>query len=309
MVTTFELQFVTADPDATFTWYGGAKDFANYRGAEAIVHGPAETGKSISALWLLHTCAMKYPGSSLVVMRKTLTSTYSTILQTFKNKVLGADESRWPCVAYGGEKPEWFNYYNGSRIWIAGMDKSSRVLSSEHDIVFWNQVEEATLEEWEVCTTRTTGRAGNMPYAQTIGDCNPAYPSHWIYNRESLRLFYSRHEENPALFDQETGEITEQITTPFEERAAALDSTGKWLAFDSNRSGKTEVYLTTLEPGPLLLPVSKGGGHDPRWSADGRTLYYVQIFEDELWAVDVEFEPGIKSVGSTGCCGPARLFD
>jgi len=194
-------------PDAYFTFYGGAREFIHYRGQEAIIHGPAETGKTISALFKLHICACKYPGASLVIVRKTLASTYSTVLMTFQKKVLhdGA-----PVRAFGGEKAEWFDYTNGSRIWMAGLDKSSKVLSSEYDIVYVNQAEELTLEDWETLTTRTTGRAGNMPYAQTIGDCNPAAPSHWIYHRESLRLFYSRHTENPALYDQETGEITEQ---------------------------------------------------------------------------------------------------
>src|SRR3990167_4390180 len=195
--------------DRTFTFYGGAREFARYHGPEAICHGPAETGKSLSALWKLHLCALKYPGASIVILRKTLTSTYSTILQTFANKVLGPRDD-WLCEPYGGEKPEWFTYRNGARIWIAGMDKSSRVLSSEHDLIFWNQAEEASLEEWEVCTTRTTGRAGNMPYAQTIGDANPSYPLHWMYHRPSLRLFYSAHQDNPTLYDPRTGQLTEQ---------------------------------------------------------------------------------------------------
>jgi len=190
-----------------FEAFGGVKEFVNYRGAEAIVHGPAETGKTIGALYKLHTCAAKYPGASIAICRKTLASTYSTVLVTFQKKVLGKDS---PVQAYGGEKPQWFDYPNGSRIWMTGMDKSSKVLSSEFDLIFVNQAGELELGEWETLTTRTTGRAGNMPYSQTIGDCNPAWPTHWIYNRQSLRLFHSRHSENPALFDQETGEITAQ---------------------------------------------------------------------------------------------------
>jgi len=49
-----------------------------------------------------------------------------------------------------------------------------------------------------------------MPYSQTIGDMNPAYPQHWVYHRKSLKVFYSFHDENPMLYDQRTGEITEQ---------------------------------------------------------------------------------------------------
>jgi len=190
-----------------FTFYGGAAQFARYHGAEAILHGPAETGKTISALWKLHLCAHKYPNASLVIARKTQASIYATVLQTYTQKVIGADAS---VVPYGGSKPEWFDYPNGARVWIAGLDKAGKVLSAEHDVVYVNQTEELDLADWETLTARTTGRAGHMPYAQTIGDCNPSYPSHWMYNRPSLRMFYSRHEENPMLYDPQTGEITAQ---------------------------------------------------------------------------------------------------
>ena len=190
-----------------FRFYGGAAEFARYHGGEALIHGPAETGKTISALWKLHLCALKYPNASLVIARKTQASIYGTVLRTYTEKVLGDQVN---VSAYGGGKPEWFDYPNGARIWIAGLDKAGKVLSAEHDVVYVNQAEELALEDWETLTTRTTGRAGHMPYSQTIGDCNPSYPSHWMYNRPSLKMFYSRHEENPALYDQTTGAITAQ---------------------------------------------------------------------------------------------------
>jgi phage terminase large subunit len=190
-----------------FTFYGGAREFVRYHGPEAIIHGPAETGKTISALWKLHRLALKYPDASLVIARKTQASIYGTVLETFTKKVLG---DRAVVDVYGGGKPEWFDYRNGARIWIAGLDKAGKVLSAEHDLVYVNQTEELELADWETLTTRTTGRAGHMPYSQTIGDANPSYPSHWMYNRPSLRMFYSKHEENPVLFDPATHDITAQ---------------------------------------------------------------------------------------------------
>ena len=193
-----------------FYFYGGALEFTAYHGSEAILHGPAETGKTISLLWKLHLCALKYKNASLVIARKTQTSIYSTVMMTYMQKVLMGDPKQWGISPYGAKKPEWFDYPNGSRIWIAGLDKAGKVLSAEHDIVYINQVEELTLADWETVTTRTTGRAGHMPYSQTIGDANPAYPTHWMYKRDSMRMFYSRHEDNPTLYDQATGAITEQ---------------------------------------------------------------------------------------------------
>jgi hypothetical protein len=43
-----------------------------------------------------------------------------------------------------------------------------------------NQAEELMLADWEYLTTRTNGRAGNMPYGMVFGDCNPGGPQYWI---------------------------------------------------------------------------------------------------------------------------------
>ncbi|NIV30654.1 MAG: terminase, partial [Anaerolineae bacterium] len=113
---------------------------------------------------------------------------------------------------YGGEKAQWFDYPNGSRIWVAGLDKAGKVLSAEFDIVYANQAEELGLPDWETLLSRATGRAGNVDHPQVIGDCNPSSPTHWIRQRAqagALTFFESTHRDNPELFDQETGEITE----------------------------------------------------------------------------------------------------
>ena len=204
----YEIQSV--DNSGDIQAYGGARDFIAYRGPESILHGPAETGKTFTSLWGLHICACKYPGASIVLSRKVLNDVYSSIWVTLKDKVYG-DKDTWEWSPYGGlDRPSKINYNNGSTMWLAGFDRSGKVLSAEHDIIYVNQVEECSLENWQTATTRTTGRAGNMPYSRTMGDANPAWPSHWMYHRDSLKIFYSQHSENPALYNQKTGELTEQ---------------------------------------------------------------------------------------------------
>jgi Tol biopolymer transport system component len=54
---------------------------------------------------------------------------------------------------------------------------------------------------------------------------------------------------------------------------------GKWLAFQSAQSGKPEIYLAPFQPGsafqPMKEPVSRNGGGWPRWSKDGKELFFV----------------------------------
>ncbi|HEX2881987.1 MAG TPA: hypothetical protein VHO25_20855 [Polyangiaceae bacterium] len=193
-----------------FVAYGASAELFNLKDPQLIISGPAETGKTIACLHLLDSLAFKYPGMQGAIIRKTYRSMPGSVLQTFEKKVLKEGDG---VTKRGGEKPEWFDYPNGSRLWVGGMDNPAKVLSSERDVIYVNQTEELTLDEWETLTTRATGRAGNMPYAQVIGDCNPGAFSHWIKgcaNDGKLRLLESRHEDNPTLYDQETKLITPQ---------------------------------------------------------------------------------------------------
>lgn len=203
-----------------YSLYGGNREAFYCRDSEVILAGPADTGKTMALLTKLHLLAYKYPNAAIVILRKQLTDVYSSVLQTYLKKIL---EKGTPVKAYGGEKPQWFDYPSGSRIWVAGLDKPGKVLSAEFDLVYVNQAEELSLFDWETLTTRTTGRAGHMPYSQTIGDCNPAHPTHWIRTRAAdgkLRFFESVHRDNPEIYDPETGELTEGG----KKRLAALDN-------------------------------------------------------------------------------------
>jgi PBSX family phage terminase large subunit len=193
-----------------FTPYGEVRNALACRDHEWILSGPRDTGKTLGCLNYIHWVAYTYPNASIVICRKRQTDTYSTVIKTFRNKVLNND---MPVVCYGGEKPQWFDYPNGSRIWVTGLDKRSKVLSSEHDVIYVNQAEEIALPDWEYLSTSATGRAGNVDHPQCIGDCNPGHPSHWIQRRRRLsllKMFEATHYDNPEIYDPVTGELTNE---------------------------------------------------------------------------------------------------
>jgi Tol biopolymer transport system component len=62
--------------------------------------------------------------------------------------------------------------------------------------------------------------------------------------------------------------------TPASEAAPALSPDDRWLAYSSDESGRLEIYVRPF-PGPgQATRVSTNGGLEPRWSNDGRTLFY-----------------------------------
>jgi len=64
------------------------------------------------------------------------------------------------------------------------------------------------------------------------------------------------------------------LHSPANERGAVLSPNGKWLAYDSDESGRFEVYATAFPSAEGKWQVSSGGGSSPSWSADGKQLYY-----------------------------------
>lgn len=193
---------------------GAARELWRSAAPEAVISGPAETGKTFAALLKLDTLLGYTPGAQAVLVRKVRDTIHSTVLQTYMHKVQkfedGKDVSDSGVRRYGGEKPQWFDYPSGARLWLAGIDDPGKALSSERDFIYVNQAEELSHDDWQVLTTRATGRAGNTPTPGVFGDCNPGPAHHWIKNRPGLTLLESRHEDNPVLWDADKGEWTEQ---------------------------------------------------------------------------------------------------
>jgi len=87
------------------------------------------------------------------------------------------------------------------------------------------------------------------------------------------------------------------LATPFNKTQAQFSPDGRWVVYTSDESGNREVYV---QPFPMSSggkwPVSNGGGTQPRWSHDGKELFYVSPNET-LMAVDVNTAGGTVQLG------------
>ncbi len=76
----------------------------------------------------------------------------------------------------------------------------------------------------------------------------------------------------------------------FDEHAATFSPDGRWLAYVSDESGRSDVYIQPYPgPGGKWLVSTTGGGRDPVWSADGREIFYRE--GDKMMAVGVQTQP------------------
>jgi eukaryotic-like serine/threonine-protein kinase len=90
------------------------------------------------------------------------------------------------------------------------------------------------------------------------------------------------------------------VATPANEGLAQFAPDGRWVAYQSNESGRSEIFVQAF-PGPGgKWQISSGGGTAMRWRRDGRELFYRN--GDALMAVPV-------TTGSSFSAGtPQMLF-
>ena len=86
------------------------------------------------------------------------------------------------------------------------------------------------------------------------------------------------------------------IGTPFNEQQPVFSPDGDWLAYTSDESGTSEVYVQPF-PGPgAKLLISTGGGTRPMWSSNGRELFYLNA-RAQIEVVSYTIEGSIFSAG------------
>ena len=95
--------------------------------------------------------------------------------------------------------------------------------------------------------------------------------------------------------------------TEYNEYSADFSPDGRWLAYDSDESGRSEIWLESYPDAERgRRQVSREGGEDPRWGAGGE-LFYRR--DSHVLAVQIDLasgSPGIPSVALDGPYLPGR---
>jgi hypothetical protein len=92
------------------------------------------------------------------------------------------------------------------------------------------------------------------------------------------------------------------LHTPFYETYGRFSPDGRWVAYVSNETGQSEVYVTRFPQPAGKWAISTGGGSYPRWRQNGRELFYVA--NERLMVASVNGEGRDFEVGSV-----QALFD
>lgn len=184
---------------------------------EVLIEGPAGTGKTRAICEWVDTQCQEHPGIRVLVLRNVRADLAESVLVTLEKEVWWAGH---PCTTPTRNRANRhsYKYPNGSEIVLGGLDKDTRLYSTQYDIVWVEEAIEISRESWDYlarCNRNNVRRdEQGRPLQQRIASTNPGPEFHWLNrlfpagrrtvppkpHNGRLRLL-SRHQDNPALED------------------------------------------------------------------------------------------------------------
>jgi eukaryotic-like serine/threonine-protein kinase len=145
--------------------------------------------------------------------------------------------------------------------------------------------------------------SGVRPEELLLASGQPKYPMSWssdgrflLYRTSNLKT--GKRDLWVLPFEGEKTPFP-LLSTDFNHSSGQLSPDGRWIAYTSDESGRDEVYVRTFSPesstagsdeGKWL--VSTAGGSEPRWSADGKRLYFLAP-DRKLMAAELATNSGL----------------
>jgi Tol biopolymer transport system component len=149
---------------------------------------------------------------------------------------------------------------------------------------------------------------GSGPEEQLVASDYAVWP--WFFSRDGRVLLYvvlnPTNAEDIWILPLEGDRKPRPLfNSRFSEEWAQTSPDDHWVAYNSDESGRPEVYVTPFPgPGPKLRVSTEGGRH-PQWSPNGRELYYRVGASSEsqralgqnskIMAVSIETAPELKA--------------
>jgi serine/threonine protein kinase len=116
----------------------------------------------------------------------------------------------------------------------------------------------------------------------------------WDWSRDGKYMLV-RNEAELWYYSVAEDKSREYIKGPWVVRNAQFSPDGKYVAYATNETGDWEVYVSPFPEASSKWLVSRGGGEEPRWRADGKELFYVSP-EGKLMAASVKLGASFEAM-------------
>jgi eukaryotic-like serine/threonine-protein kinase len=101
-------------------------------------------------------------------------------------------------------------------------------------------------------------------------------PNSWsLDGRQILFTLLTSSGSHLELLPVAGGEPRRFLTSNGSETNGQISPDGRWVTYASDETGDWEIYVTSFPGAAGKWQVSRGGGSEPRWRADGKEIFYV----------------------------------
>ncbi len=124
------------------------------------------------------------------------------------------------------------------------------------------------------------------------------YVTSWTADGKLLMITRRTRKPNYDLWilDLQDRKSFPYLNTDFNESFAQFSPDGRWVAYVSDESALSEIYVQTYPRSGIKVKISSKGGNQPKWRGDGKEIYYLSP-DGKVMAVSVstkpEFMPGV----------------
>jgi dipeptidyl aminopeptidase/acylaminoacyl peptidase len=140
--------------------------------------------------------------------------------------------------------------------------------------------------------------------ARLVDADGPVVPVSWSPDGRFLLYEYAPRDRGVELriASIATGETTRYLDASAKPRQARFSPDGHWVAYTSDISGQSEIYVDAFPGAGRRRQVSTDGGRQPVWQSSGRDLYYIAA--RTIVAVPVRMDAATFETGA-----PFDLFE
>ena len=122
-------------------------------------------------------------------------------------------------------------------------------------------------------------------------------------SHDGTKLLLSINTQGPqkwdiGIYDLVEKKYTPMLTSEFNEWVGTFSPDGKWFAYQSDETGKYEVYIRPTDGSPSKWQVSTNGGFSPRWLGNGREIMY-NLADHQMFIVPIAVSGKEITVGQS----------
>lgn len=245
-----------------------------------VEQGGTRSGKTYNILiWILLYYIARNTKKTITICRKTYPALRASAMRDF---IEIAQNIGW----YSEDAHNKSNSeitIKGNLIEFISMDHPQKIRGRKRDLLFCNEANELTLEDWRQLILRTTDRV--------IIDYNPAEEFHWIYDhvlpRDDCEFHVTTYKNNPFLDENVVQEI---------ERLKQVDE-NYWRVYGLGERGQSRSLVfghNTIDNIPEEATL-KAYGMDFGYTNDPTTLIAMYLHRDTIYLDELIYKTGMTN--------------